>query len=120
MTLIRTITKIFISIKFENSPQDPCVFVTKINKKVNILLLINVDDILIASSSEKAVNDTVDELEMRFSLKHLGFPIKFIGIEIERITQNSILLHNEERVNSLLNEYKYDTENLNQNHQCKN
>ena len=76
--------------------------------KNKILILIYVDDILISSDSPKLIESTVQLLETNFKLKKLGFPTKFLGITIERTTNHSILLHQQDQVENILNEFEYD------------
>ena len=47
-------------------------------------LLVYVDDIIIASNSEKVVHDLKFSLDARFKLKDLGTLRFFLGLEIAR------------------------------------
>jgi hypothetical protein len=58
---------------------------------VSIFMLIYVDDIVVASSSEKAVDALLHDLGMDFALKDLGDLHYFLGIEVQRVSDGIIL-----------------------------
>jgi hypothetical protein len=58
---------------------------------VSIFMLIYVDDIVVASSSEKVVDALLHDLGMDFALKDLGDLHYFLGIEVQRVSDGIIL-----------------------------
>jgi hypothetical protein len=68
---------------------------------VTIFMLIYVDDIVVASSSEKAVNALLHDLGLEFALKDLGDLHYFLGIEVKKV-HDGIILSQENYVNDLL------------------
>jgi hypothetical protein len=52
---------------------------------VTIFMLIYVDDIVVASSSEKAVDSVLHDLGLDFALKDPGELHYFLGIEVEKV-----------------------------------
>ena len=60
---------------------------TRINKGSIIILLIYVDDILIASNDVDAVNLFKQFLDNKFKLKDLGALKYFLGLEVARTTK---------------------------------
>ncbi|XP_071678578.1 uncharacterized protein [Lolium perenne] len=54
---------------------------------VSIFMLIYVDDIVVASSSEKAVAALLHDLGLDFALKDLGSLHYFLGIEVKKVCQ---------------------------------
>jgi hypothetical protein len=60
--------------------------------KVTIFLLIYVDDIIVTSSSNKAIEALLSDLRSDFALKDLGDLHYFLGIEVEKIKEGGILL----------------------------
>jgi histone deacetylase 1/2 len=68
---------------------------------VSIFMLIYVDDIVVASSSEKAVDALLHDLGMDFALKDLGDLHYFLGIEVQRVS-DGIILSQEKYANELL------------------
>ena len=68
---------------FVQSSADPCVFVQQIRNNT-VVLLIWVDDIIIASSSNELMNNVKRKLSDRFNMKDLGEISSFLGIEFKR------------------------------------
>ena len=64
-------------------------------------MLINVDDIIVASSVQDATTALLKDLNKDFALKDLGELHYFLGIEVNKI-QNGILLTQEKYVNDVL------------------
>jgi hypothetical protein len=52
--------------------------------KQTIFILIYVDDIIVASSSQDAVHALLQDLKKEFALKDLGYLYYFLGIEVQR------------------------------------
>ncbi len=88
--------------QFETHPFQSCLFMWRKGAKFAILLLY-VDDILIATNSKSKLNDTKSELAKEFEMTDLGTPKKFLGIEIIRDRANgTIFLHQRKFINSIL------------------
>jgi histone deacetylase 1/2 len=64
-------------------------------------MLIYDDDIVVASSSEKAVDAFLHDLGMDFALKDLGGLHYFLGIEVKKV-HDGIILTQEQYANQLL------------------
>ncbi|KAK1663178.1 hypothetical protein QYE76_051337 [Lolium multiflorum] len=79
---------------------DMCVSSTK-HWGVSIFMLIYVDDIVVASSSEKAVDVLLHNLGLDFSLKDLGELHYFLGIEVKKVS-DGIILSQEKYANELI------------------
>jgi histone deacetylase 1/2 len=56
-----------------------------------MFVLVYVDDIIMASSSEEATNSLLKDLEREFVLKDLGDLHYFLGIEVKRNSDGLIL-----------------------------
>jgi histone deacetylase 1/2 len=63
-------------------------------------MLIYVDDIVVASSSEKAVDALLHDLGLNFALKDLGELHYFLGIEVKKV-HDGIILSQEKYANDL-------------------
>jgi hypothetical protein len=61
-----------------------------------------VDDIVVASSSEKAVDALLHDLGLAFALKDLGPLHYFLGIEVNKV-HDGIVLSQEKYANDFLN-----------------
>ncbi|KAK1698636.1 hypothetical protein QYE76_015333 [Lolium multiflorum] len=68
---------------------------------VSIFMLIYVDDIVVASSSEKVVGALLHDLGLDFALKDLGGLHYFLGIEVKKV-HDGIILSQEKYANDLL------------------
>lgn len=66
---------------FKNTVSDASLFVFH-DKQVIIYLLVYVDDIIITSNNDIALNDFILSLANRFSLKDLGPLTYFLGVEV--------------------------------------
>jgi len=60
---------------------------TKFEKSSIIILLVYVDDILIAGNNETAIDDFKKFFDNKFKLKDLGFLKYFLGLEVARTTK---------------------------------
>jgi hypothetical protein len=68
---------------------------------VTIFMLIYVDDIVVTSSSQKAVDALLHDLGLDFALKDLGDLHYFLGIEVKKV-RDRIILSQESYANDLL------------------
>ena len=55
-------------------------------EEVTIFLLVYVDDIIVASSSQKVVDAMLNDLMSDFALKDLGQLDYFLGIEVQQVS----------------------------------
>ena len=74
---------------FVQSKSDYLVF-TRVKGSSIIIILVYVDDILIASNDMDAVNSFKQFLDSKFKLKDLGTLKYFLGLEVARTTKVSI------------------------------
>ena len=68
---------------FLQSNADPCVFIQNVESGTTILL-VWVDDIIIASSSKELMDNAKNILKDRFNMKDLGEISSFLGIAFQR------------------------------------
>ncbi|PKU77855.1 Retrovirus-related Pol polyprotein from transposon TNT 1-94 [Dendrobium catenatum] len=78
-----TFTSFLISIGFLQSLSDPSLFKFH-NDQIAIYLLVYVDDILITGNNTDALNNVIQKLNSRFSMKLLGEANSFLGIHIKK------------------------------------
>jgi len=88
------------SLGFCASKADISLFYYK-KGQITIFLLIYVDDIIVASSSERATQALLSDLKAEFALKDLGELHYFLGIEVKK-TETGILLSQEKYISDLL------------------
>jgi hypothetical protein len=92
-----------VSYGFSTSCSDSSLFIY--NKDgVQSFLLVYVDDLLITGSHDKFVQQYMKELSSKFSLKYLGYPHYFLGIEIVP-TKNGLFLNQHRYMRDLLEKF---------------
>ena len=75
---------------FTNSVNDMSLFILKHHGHL-LYLLVYVDDIIITGDDEHAVDQLVQNLVKRFSLKDLGSLTYFLGVEIQSHPRGLVL-----------------------------
>ena len=65
---------------YVQNPTEHCMYIKQIGTKI-IILLIWVDDIIIAASNDKLLNEAKTMLQTKFSMKDLGKLSHFLGID---------------------------------------
>ena len=93
------INKFLISLGFTQSLTDNCVYV-----KGNIILIIWVDDIIIAAPNLNEINKIKSALSEKFRMKDLGLMKYFLGIEFH-YQKNQITMNQTKYVNKILERF---------------
>jgi hypothetical protein len=94
----RALSMKLVSLGFKASKADTSLFFY--NKGGTcIFVLIYVDDIIVANSTQQATNALLQDLKTDFALKDLGELHYFLGIEVKKIL-NGILLSQEKYTTS--------------------
>ena len=75
---------------FSNSKSDACLYIKRNDSNV-MMILLYVDDILIAGSCRVAIDKVKSQFKLKFKMKDLGAVREFLGIEIKRDRTNYIL-----------------------------
>jgi histone deacetylase 1/2 len=70
-----------------------------------IFVLINVDDIIVVSNADTAIDTHISNLGFEFAIKYLGELSYFLGIHVTK-TENGLHLHQEKYVFDLLHHMK--------------
>lgn len=79
-----TLSKVLINqLSLTPSAIDPCVFF-----KTDLLVVVYVDDILITGASQNVIDKVTSTLSGNFTMKVMGFPQMFLGINITKIGNN--------------------------------
>lgn len=100
-----TLTESLLKEGFTQSTVDPSLFI-KDKEEVFITLAIYVDDVILASNSEKAIKDIKNYLDKCFSIKDLGRLKYIMGLEVAR-NNNGIHLYQRKYTLDLLAEYGF-------------
>lgn len=86
----------------EQSRNDPCVFFR--NNQIKLVLVIYVDDGLIASNNEKEIENLLEHLNKNFDMKQE--PVQnYLGIEIRLKRTGKIFIKQEKYINKILEKF---------------
>ena len=80
-------------IKFKRSNFDNCVYFKFASYHNFVILLLYVDDILIASNNKDETGKVKEDLKREFEMKDLGGAKRILGIEIERDKDSQMILY---------------------------
>lgn len=73
-----------VSLGFERSKADSCLYVWQSDDKSLIYLVLYVDDMLIVSNHLQKLNALVDKMAQKFKMKDLGEVSRFMGLNVKR------------------------------------
>jgi hypothetical protein len=73
-TILDKFDKLIISFGFKPFVEDPCLYSRKNDRGILIILFVNVDDVYIASNSDKVLNQLPQRFRKQYNLKLLGVP----------------------------------------------
>lgn len=99
---------------FVRSCRESCLYTKRIETTV-LLVLVYVDDILVASSNRLLCDDFIKSLSKYFDIKILGFPERFLGIDIHINKNRVISLSQEKFLEEVLNNF-----DMQESHPVKN
>ena len=98
-------------LNLKNSDSEPCLFIWREKEKFLILLLY-VDNIIIASNDVVKLQDVKSQLSKEFEMNILGEPKELLGISIRRDRKKQILeLSQEKYIDRLLQRYGFEHSN---------
>jgi hypothetical protein len=105
-----TLNEFLVKSGFTRSEREPCIYTRK-EENSFVMIIVYVDDCLITGTSDAVINKTIEAIESRFKIKNLGFPEKFLGIQISRKTNGDLVLHQTDAVNKVLKNYRMEEAN---------
>lgn len=101
-----------VSLGFERSNNDSCLYTLR-NEKDTIYLLIFVDDLLICGKDAKEIKGIKVLLSERFKMKDLGRIKEYLGITIDyESDKNEIKLNQTKYIESLIKKYNLENSKL--------
>lgn len=101
--------KFIMNFGFKESENDSCVFIRRNGTDLTYLAIF-VDDGLIISSSQIHIKPVIEHLKKHFEIKVLGAKF-FLGIEIKRQDDGSILLHQSSYAKKILSKFGFEDAN---------
>ena len=84
------LTQALSSMGFKKSHYDYSLFTKKVEKEL-LVILVYVDDLLITGSNHQFLNDTRQDIQMKFKMKDLGELKFFLGIEFSRSSEGILM-----------------------------
>ena len=69
---------------FTRCESDPCVYFKRLPSGEFVILLLYVDDMLVAGTNKRIVNELKQKLASKFAMKDLGAAKKILGMTITR------------------------------------
>ena len=108
---------------FKQSLTDTCVYTKHVDQSMCVVL-VWVDDILVAANTDLMLNNVKDAFKVRFQMKHLGEISHFLGIDFTH-EDNTITMSQSDYLTRLLGKHgmgnckpKLSPYNLNMNKSC--
>ncbi|PKU61450.1 Retrovirus-related Pol polyprotein from transposon TNT 1-94 [Dendrobium catenatum] len=95
-----TFTTYLLHIGFQHSQSDPSLLILH-RDKLQIYLLVYVDDILITGNDNNKMKELIEQMKHKFTMKDLGLAHQFLGIKIES-TPDKYFLSQTNYANSIL------------------
>ena len=80
-----------LKLGLEKDINEPCLFTWRKEGKV-VLLILYVDDILLAGNDKQKLDEVKMKLSLAFKMKDLGEPENYLGMKIIRDKENKILM----------------------------
>ncbi len=99
----RTFTDELVKLGFHRSLRELCLLYKK-SEISTTLILVYVDDVLLAGNNVSDITTTIENLKLKFLVKELGFPETYVGFEVETSEQNrTLILHQRTYARTFLN-----------------
>lgn len=96
-----------IQVGFKQGEIDPCLYV-KYSRGTWIYVLIYVDDLIAASTSNENLSDFESDLKSFYKMKDLGDIKFYLGINVERDSNGIFYLHQGSYINRKINEFGFE------------
>ena len=96
------IAEVLYDFDFKQSTADPCIWIHENENGERIYIALYVDDLIIAGDNEDDILTIKRRLSERFEMKDLGIAKKFLGIEIEYGSDESVKLHQNQYIQRLI------------------
>ena len=98
------LNKVLVKMQFKRSKNDPCLYIFKL-KKTYTLLVIVVDDILLATNDLRHAKHFEQEMQKVFDLKSMGIPKYMIGMNLSR-SKNKLQISQQEYIRDIAHRHE--------------
>jgi hypothetical protein len=92
-----------LSLGFAECDEDPNLYI-----KDGVILLLYVDDILVAYNDEQAANDVKARLKSQYKMSDLGKARRFLGMQIEQTSDDGIYLCQETYISDMIKRFRME------------
>ena len=93
------------SIGFSVMKSDPCILVYRVNSKINIIIGLYVDDLIILYKVKIELDKFLAQLKQRFAFKDLGPLTATLGVEVTRNKTGAYSISQQKYINNLKEKY---------------
>lgn len=91
---------------YKRTDGDPCSFYLGSPGGKYLMTVIHVDDFLVAGESIETVNEFVEIVQRRYTIKRTMEVEKFLGIKIQHLSNNRVRLSQPQRINEMMDTYQ--------------
>ena len=98
------LNKVLQKMQFIQSQHDPCLYIYKKNKTYTLLVIV-VDDILLATNDVKHASHFESEMQKIFDLKSMGTPKYMIGMNLKR-SKNKLQISQTEYIRDMAHRFE--------------
>ena len=104
----KTLVNFLNNLKFQQLKTDTCFFINK-----DLIISIYVDDKVIIGRKNHIIVDFKKQVNNSFKTKDLGNLNFILGINVERLTDNTLVIHQKNYIDKLMNDFKIISETRN-------
>lgn len=103
----KTLHEALLKLNFRQSLFDNCLYVMT-NKHEACYVVIHVDDMLFAATSEKLIKHVIELLNQSFEIKSLGNVQQFLGIQVSRHRDGSFMVNQVPYIDKIAREFNLE------------
>lgn len=94
-----------LKIGLSQSSEDDCLFYRGDEDNI-FVLVVHVDDILIAYNNSEWLIEVIEKLRHKFKLKDLGYPKNFLGLEINKNESGELTISQKSYINDIIERFR--------------
>lgn len=102
-----TLHKALVSLHFQQSYYDECLYIMR-NNADRCYIIVHVDDLLLAGTSDKIIDNVISGLNKSLDLKSLGEPKNYLGIQINKTANGSFELNQSQYIHQIAREFQLE------------